>query len=310
MSTPVRILGIVVVLAGLGWLVWTPVRSTYVEPRADLERERVERTSKVNRYRTGTDDHLRVTNAVQAFVDRTLGGDLETVDHELRTRLNRLGEEIGLRKLSVGTGRVRQMESPARSLPAFRADRALREELDFVEVEASISGEGALEAVMQLVHRIEAEPWMKRVDQVRMQPRDNGERFVVTIRLVTIYLPDRTSTRPLKPTSDPADFDRYRHLAGRNPFRVAPKAAAAPPSQPLSTPRAVDKYRKWVLTGVVSGPDGVEVWLLHADSGRSRSLVVGQQIEEVRLVAAQGDTAEFQHGDDRFTVAIGRPLAK
>ncbi len=308
MSATLRITGIVVVLAGLGWLGWTPVRSMYLDERADIEQRRAKLIAQVARYRSGADDSLRVRTALQAYADRTLGGDLEAVDHGLRTRLNRIGEEVGLAKLSVATGRVRSMESPARSLRPFRAHRELREELDFVEVEASVSGVGSLEAAMRLVHRIEAEPWIKRVVQVRLQPRDNGERFVVTIRLVTLYLPGRAPARPLETVADPGGFERYQLLARRNPFHLAAKPASTPPP-PVAPPPAA-KQRKWVLTGVVRGPDGVEVWLLHAESGQSRRLTVGQSIEGVRLLSAAGDTAEFKFGEDRFTVALGRPLAR
>ena len=78
---------IVVVLLGVAWLGWTPVRSMYLDPRAETEQRRVKFTAEVNRYRAGTDDHVRVRAALQSYVDRTLGGDLETVDHELRTVL-------------------------------------------------------------------------------------------------------------------------------------------------------------------------------------------------------------------------------
>ncbi len=299
MSTTLRITGIVVVLAGLGWLGWTPVRSLYLDERADIEQRRAKLIAQVARYQAGADDSLRVRTALQAYADRTLGGDLEAVDHGLRTRLNRIGEEVGLAKLSVATGRVRSMESPARSLRPFRAHRELREELDFVEVEALVSGEGSLEAAMRLVHRIEAEPWIKRVVQVRLQPRDNGERFVVTIRLVTLYLPGRTPARRLETVADLGGFERYQLLARSNPFQLAAKLAPASP---------MPAEQQWVLTGVVSGPDGVEVWLLHAESGLSQRLTVGPSIEGVRLVSAAGDTAEFKFGEDRFTVPVGRPL--
>jgi len=297
----IRIIGVVVVLAGLGWLGWAAVGNMYLDERVDIERQRVKRIEIVDRYRTAVDDSLRVRTAVQTYADRTLGGNLEAVDHELRTRLNRIGEEVGLGKLSVGTGRVRRMESPARSLPAFRRDKGLRDEIDFVEVEASVSGVGSLEAAMRLVHRIEAEPWMKRVVQVRLQPRDNGKRFIVTIRLVTLYLPGRMPSAPLETVADLAGFERYRLLARRNPFHLAAKPAATPPAA---------RQRTWVLTGVVSGPDGMEVWLLHAESGQSRRLTVGQSIEGVQLVSAAGDTAEFTFGEDRFTVPVGRPLGR
>ncbi len=308
MSNTFRIIALVVILAALAWLGWTPVRSIYLEPRDQFEQRRVKLIAEADRYRAGNDDHLRVRTALQTYVDRTLGGDLETVDHELRTRLNRLGEEVGLGKVSVGTGRVRQMESPARNLKSLRRHRELREELDFVEVEASISGEGPLETVMRLVHRIEAEPWMKRVVQVRLQPRDNGDRFVVTIRLVTLYLPGLTPARPLETVADPGGFERYQLLAQRNPFRLAVKTTAKPP--PPAAPPPAAKHRKWVLTGVVTGPDGVEVWLLHAESGQSRRLTVGQSIQGALLVSAEGESAEFKLGEDRFTVPVGQPLKR
>ena len=307
MSPTLRITGIVVVLAGLGWLGWRPVRSMYLGPRVEVEQRRAKLIADVNRYRSGVDDGLRLRTELQAYADRTLGGDLEAVDHELRTRLNRIGEEVGLKKLSVGTGRVRSMETPARNVAALRANKELRDELDFVEVEASVSGVGSLEAAMRLVHRIEAEGWIKRIVQVRLQPRDNGERFVVTIRLVTLYLPGRAPAGPVETVADLGGFERYQPLVRRNPFRLAAKPVAAAP-QPVA-PKPAGQHRKWVLTGVVSGPDGVEVWLLHADSGQSRRLSIGQSIQGVRLVAAAGDTADFEFGEDRFTVPVGRPLA-
>ena len=75
MTRPARIIGIVIVVAGLGWLGWAPVRGMYLDERAGLEDDRVKLTGEVNRYRSGTDDHVRVTGALQSYVDRTLGGE-------------------------------------------------------------------------------------------------------------------------------------------------------------------------------------------------------------------------------------------
>lgn len=303
-----RIAGLVVAVAGLGWLGWMPVRSMYLDDRAELQRNIVTAVDLVDRYRSGRDDHGTVSTAIRAFVDRTLGGDLETVDHELRTRLNRLGEEIGLAKLSVSTGSVRWLESPARSLPAFRGHRELREEIDFVEVEASITGEGALDEVLRLVHRIEAEPWLKRVNQLRLNARDNGERFMVTLRLVTIFLPGRSPAGTLHAITNPGAFDRYNPLVDRNPFHLPPKTAETPPPEAAAPQPAKDPPGTWVLTGVVTGPGGVEVWLLDTNTGDSRRLAIGQTLEMLTLVSAAGETAEFALGDRRFTVQIGGRL--
>jgi len=203
------------------------------------------------------------------------------------------------------------MESPARSLPVFRGHKDLRDELDFVEVEASISGQGTLQEVLQLVDRIESQPWLKRVIQLRLQPRDNGERFAVTVRLVTLFLPGRFPAQvpPMGPSSD--GFERLAPLVSRNPFRLPPKTVEpAPAAVPSPTPQTPDPLGTWTLTGVVSGPEGVEAWLLEAASGRSRRMLVGQTIEQLRLVAAEGETAEFQLGDERFRVRVGRRLSE
>ena len=308
MSGAARIAGLVVAVAGLAWLGWMPVRSMYLDPRAALEDKIVKDGDTVARYQSGRDDHVQVSAAIRAFVDRTLGGDLETVDHELRTRLNRLGEEIGLRKLSVTTGSVRWLESPARNDSTFRGQRELREEIDFAEVEASMTGEGPLEKVLQLVHRIEAEPWLKRINQVRLQPKDNGERLAVTLRLVTIFLPGRSPAGTLQAVANPVSFDRYGPLVSRNPFQLPPKTAAAPPPEPAAPRPPEQPLRRWVLTGVVTGPDGVEVWLLDSNTGDSRRLGIGETLTTFTLVSAAGETAEFALGDRRFTVQIGRRL--
>lgn len=308
MSGVVRVAGMAVAVAGLAWLAWMPVRSMYLDTRAGLDRKIVKDGLLVDRYQSGRDDHARVSAAVRAFVDRTLGGDLETVDHELRTRLNRLGEEIGLRKLSVSTGSVRWLESPARNHPTFRGHRDLRDEIDFAEVEASITGEGSLQEVLQLVHRLNAEPWLKHVRQLRLHARDNGERLVVTLRLVTIFLPGRSPAGTLRAAANPDGFDRYDVLVTRNPFRLPPKTAVAPPPQPAAPPPE-RPLRSWVLTGVVTGPAGlVEVWLLDTLTGDSRRLGIGQTLKTFTLVSVARDTAEFAVGDRRVTVQVGSPL--
>ncbi|MHC4769169.1 MAG: hypothetical protein ACYTEI_10715, partial [Planctomycetota bacterium] len=156
-------------------------------------------TADVGRLREAASDHVDVNGRIRGLVDRTLGGDLETVDHRLRSRLNRIGEDLGLEALSVGTGRVRRLETPAKSQFKRRGQQALRGELDFVEVEAWISGEGSLERVLRLIHRIDAEPWPKRVHQVRVQPKLSAQRFAVQLRFVTLFLPDRDPIQPPPP---------------------------------------------------------------------------------------------------------------
>jgi hypothetical protein len=306
MSRPIKVILAVVAVAALAWLGWAPVKATYYEPRDELRAEIVSLSKDVDELRKAADDHVVLSDRIHGYVDRTLGGDLETVDHRLRSRLNRIGEELGLEALTVGTGRVRQLDSPARNQFRRRGQQALRDELDFVEVEAWISGQGSLEGVLRLIHRVDAEPWLKRVQQVRLQPKVNAERFAVQLRLVTLYLPDRAPDQP-PPAGDPQDFGRFALLAGRNPFQVPPPSPEPTPD-PAATVGPDAWLGQWVLTGVAANGGAVEAWLLNPGSGESRRLALGDAFQEAVLVSANGDVAEFQLGDERFRVAVGNRL--
>lgn len=305
MTRLVRVVMVVVVIAALGGLGWRSVRGAFLNERADLEQRIVSLTGDVDRYRSAATEHTRIQDELRGYVDRTLGGDLEAVDHQLRSRLNRIGEMLGLEGLSVGTGRTRQLVSPARSQFSRRRPE-LRDELDFVEVDAWISGLGDFDQVLRLVAAVAAEPWLKRIRQVRLQPKDNGERFAVTVRLVTLFLPGRAPA-PGRPDVMPVNLRGYEPLAARNPFHLPPPDL--PPAQEaVAMARPSFPFGKWYLTGVASGPGDIEVWLLNRESGESRCLAVGENLADMILTDARGETAEFQLADQRFTVLIGQPL--
>lgn len=307
----VRLMLALAAIAAVLWLGWTPIRAVYFQRRAVLEERRVSLAADVERYLNGVKDHDRVEGAIQEFVARTLGGDLQTVDHRLRSRLNRIGEDLELDALTVGTGRVRRLESPARSQFERRGEQlALRDEIDFIEVEAWIAGRGTLERVLQLVHRLEAEPWLKRVQQVRVEPKENGKRFSVSLRLVTLFLPGREPGALPPPADDPAGFARYEGLLHRNQFQVPPKPVQQPVATPAPAPDPGFPLGQWVLTGIAAGPSAVEVWLLSSTSGETRRLAVGESWRELQLVSADGLVAEFRLGDTQFKVAVGRPLSE
>ena len=131
-----RLLGIagaIVALAGLTW-----IGLGYRRDRGPL----VERIDKIRGYvadaRAEQRRHDVVLEDLQALAEHTLGGDRETVDHRLRSHLNRLGEAIGLSGLSVNTSRYAARSSPARAAFTARAERQVRDEVDFVEVEATV----------------------------------------------------------------------------------------------------------------------------------------------------------------------------
>jgi hypothetical protein len=302
-----RTLLVIGAVLALGWAGYAGAQKLHADRAAPLER----RIESMRAFIAEASDervrHRGVTAELDAIVDRTLGGDLETVDHALRTRLNRFGEEIGLDGLTVNTGRHVARETPARSQLRKPAERTLRDEIDFVELEGTVAGEGTLEQAIRLVHAIDAAPWMKRIDVVRVDPRDGGARLAVTMRLTTLFLPGRAPSAAPSDAIDPAGFDRHRALVERNPFALLPPAVPPPPPA-APAPKAYD-YGRWTITGIVETPAGAEVWLRDAQTSRTRRLAVTEGLEDVVLTAVRGDLAVFESGNETFVVAIGQTLA-
>ena len=309
----------VVAAAAMVWLGWWAMERSYLKPRATLQESINSRSEFLDDAASERRLQPRLEAQLQQYADRTLGGDLQSVDHRLRSRLNRVGEEIGLKALTVGTGSATSQVSPARSQFRGRSSvvnlRALREEIDFVEVQGWISGHGSLEQVVQLIHRVQAEPWLKYVDQVKLDPKENGQRVDVTLRLKTLFLPGRSPSKAVLGSSDTevataaAVPDRYAALIKANPFAVPPSKPTAPPvatGKPLAPPPF--PYGQWILTGVAESGGIGEIWLLNRKSGESRRLAVGESLHELVLAAAEGDRAEFQIAQERFSVAVGQNL--
>jgi hypothetical protein len=266
-----------------------------------------------------------------AVVDRTLGERADAVDNALRARLNRIAEETGVRDLMIATGTAIDRRTPARAeLTRLSLPKAERDRPDFVELRATIAGEGAVDQVLRLVHRITVDPVMKRIEAVKFEPSRDGARVRVTMRLATIFVPGREPAQlPPAPTAEAiAGFAKYAPLAARNPFRVpvpgvpagsAPTTVAAAPAAPVGeaapAPSAAAPaapggfpYGEWLLTGVIDGPAGTEAWFRNAATGERRALRMNETIAEFALVGLDSDAARVAAGGATYRVRVGDSL--
>lgn len=302
------ILGVLVLVAGI-YVIRVIARKVYLDPRAALLKA-IERDQKnldgIGRARRA---QVEIREKLQAIADQTMGATVEVVAVELRARLNRITEEIKLAGAAVSTGR------PAAVAMPYEAKRELRgnpykEEPDFGQLTGTVTGRGTLEQVMRLIHRVESEPWKKRIHSLAIDPDDTGEQFHVTLRLTTLFLPgyepDQAAAPP--PMIDGAALEQYIAFASYNPFRV-PAPRPVPTQEPAEP--AYD-YGEWRITMVADGGRGREVWLLDQseDPPRSKTLLVGERLREIELVAVSYDGVEFRLGDEHFRVSIGSTLAE
>lgn len=293
------------VIAGL-WLVYRTADRMYLTPRRALLEQIASATVQINRYNQARQDRPRLMGDFKAMAEQTLGSDLETVDHRLRSRLNRLAEHAGIANASVGTQSAVRRQSPARVMFKGNAQRGLREEIDFIELPGSIICQGTYEQILRLIASIENEPWIKRIDQVKFDPRDNGGRFDITLRLTTLFLPSRGPSTELATAIPAPDLNAYAAFVQTNPFRIPPLefvATRPPPQTPTGFP-----YEQWALTGVAESPAGPEAWLLNNQTSESRRLAVGESLQDAVFTAVNGDSAEFTLGEQRFIVNVGQNL--
>ena len=308
-----------VIAAGVlivGVVGWNVAKGVYFTERAELEATLADYESNIEKVKGRRLDAKKLEKSMDAVLATTLGADRETVDHRLRTRLNRITEIVALRDPIVNTSAVKPLESPARRRMARKGPwKALRAEIDFVEAPATITGACTLEQAIELVDRLEAEPWPKQIRMVKLDPTKDGTTFRVTVQLATIFFPGRGADAPPEPEWDPARLDRLAHVVSANPFRVPPKpepeVVAQKPPEPAPQdppPKPAFPWNEWMVTGVADGPGGEEVWLRNHRSRTTRILNTGQTIGDAVFVGGRGDAALFEIGQQQYLVLVGENL--
>ncbi|MAT81173.1 MAG: hypothetical protein CMJ29_05955 [Phycisphaerae bacterium] len=289
------------------WILWTVIQSFWLEPVGELQQKLDRLKGTVDQYQDDLDGFDEVQNAVDEYVARTLGGSLEEVDHRFRSRLNRIGESVGLQDLSVGTGRSVALLSPGRNDFKGRTRRALREEVDFVELEGSMSGFTNWKGVLELLDRLKSAAWIKKIDNVRLRASGDGSRLQIAVQLRTIFIPGRSPE--VLPDADWSG-DRLASLSdlvARSPFMIPVPPPVAKPA-PRPAPPVKKPAPGWRLTGV-AGIDGeAEVWISNIQTGRSKRLRVGQRHAGLVLEGIQGDFAAFRAGDSLVSIQVGQML--
>ena len=332
MRAPLAFAGAALVAGTLGWLVHSGrVTSLSGFDRAAVDADIERSTDFLRSVRAEREKRGELDKRLAAAVNRTLGERTDAVDTALRARLNRIAEETGVRDLMVATNAAVERKSPARQeMVRLGLTRAQRDEPDFVELRATLAGEGAADQVLRLVHRIAVDPMLKRVEALRLDPVKDGSRVRVTIRLSTAFVPGREPTAlPGAPSAEAiASFSKYAGLAARNPFRgPAPTAGAAQVAAASPAPAAAGEataapaaaapadvgvgpfpYGQWLLTGVVDGPAGTEAYFRNAATGEARVLRVNESIAEFAFVGLDADAARIAAGGATYKVRVGDSL--
>ncbi len=130
----ITVISLIAIASAISWYV---VDRTYLSPRSDILTAIESEKASIIKYREALSRDPVIQRSIRDYASRTLGGDLETVDHELRARLNHIGQISNVTDVRGDTGRYVSLQSPAKR--SFKG--SLRDEIDFVEIDGSISAE-------------------------------------------------------------------------------------------------------------------------------------------------------------------------
>ena len=280
------------------------------EARADLVayRERLEKAGQ--EIRNGR----QARKALGELRSRSLGGDEETVDHRVRTQLNRLLESLEVVEATVTTSEPRTVETPARSIMG-RAQASLRkrrDEPDFATLEFKIGGVAPVGRVLGLLTELRAQTWPCRVEDVRLDPVANGAQLRFAVRCTTMFLlgPDAGEPEPSNASSEA--LAQFADFALSNPFALPPAPAAVVqqstprPSRP-STPSF--PYDKWRLTGIAELAGTMESWWVRPN-GKTVVFREGAGIGKALIAGIEPEAVVLQRADQQLRVEIGSAIPR
>jgi hypothetical protein len=265
--------------------------------------------STLERRRADLLGQSRLRERLAAYVDRTLGGSQEEVDHALRAALSTIGEAAGLSDVAVDTSATKEVTSPGRRDFKGAAGKPLRDEVDFIEAPATLRATGSWPQFNNMLRALSQEPWIRQIEGLRVVGKGKGETVEVTIKVRTLFMPNRS------PDATPAKLAVQwpDALAGASPFLlppppVAPAESAAGGSQP-----DVPGWQRWQVT-FVGRIEGVDEVHLRAGKGGRRQLMVGQAIDECVYLGNRPDLdgfdeAMFRRAGQSWLVAPGATFA-
>ena len=307
-----RFVGLGVVL--LTGLLYGAYRSWWAGPvdeaRADLAayRERLQKAGA--EIRLGA----QASKALDELRSRSLGGDEESVDHRVRTQLNRLLESLEVAEATVTTSEPRTVETPARSVmgKSQTSLRQRRDEPDFATLEFKIGGVAPVGRVLSLLTELRAQTWPCRIEDVRLDPFSDGSQLRFAARCTTMFFLGSDAGEPEPSNASPEELAQFADFALSNPFALPPApAVVAQPSSPRpSRPRPPSfPYDKWRLTGIAELAGIMESWWVRPN-GKTVVLREGAGIGKALIAGIEPETVVLQRADQQLRVEIGSAIPR
>ena len=255
-----------------------------------------------------------VRDRLIAIAETGLGRSAEVAEHRFRTLLGELCDQSGLGDYVIATREPVAVGDPASKSRPVEFSKAMRQKSDFVEIEASVSGEGSYSSVIQTLALLESQPWIHRVKEFSIQT-GSADRAAYEFRstVSTVLLPDlMTDETGSQASVVPAAGEGLDRLMAWNPFVVErdPVVAVAPVPQAVPSPPSEPPYVDWRISGVMHSSRGeLQAIVSNTRTGESRTLSVGSTLLGLTLSGVERDRVRFTEDETGYEVALGGSLA-
>ena len=298
----------------------------------------IEALQKLMKDRKSIDEHI------EAYAQRTLGFDRETVDHRLREGLYALASDAGLTTddIVANAKGTRAVKNPAVSarVKEFRSygSSDFITMPDYIEIDGEVSGTGSFTAVVRILSLVQSQPWIWSVQNFSIKPKDSvGKMFDIRVVVSTIYMPDLAPAKPkgaatpdvpprAPPIVDPPGevVVATKAIIDRNIFSLpepkpAPAASAVtiastdPNPAPIihvDPPPPPPPYHEWRLTGISTSPvQGHVAWIFNSRTKTAMLLQPGDEVLGAKLVKMTPEKVVFEIGSQRFYLVLNETLA-
>jgi len=325
-SLPLRTRRLLVGAAGAGALVlgFVAYNRIFVAPQAALRASIDLTTSSIFALQSELDNEVEHRRRLRDFARTTLGGEVDLVQHRLRTGLMRAAEESGLSGVVVDAGDPQEILNPAVSAKGVSVPtkRALRTKPDFEMIRGSVQGTGTLDQATRTLALLQSQAWIHRIDAFSLRPVGKmRDRYEFRAEVATLFARDLVDRDAAEPELSPPAVDLeslariiaaravFSPLDPRTPAVVAAVSPEGVPAAPTTPAIVFPPYEDWHLTGLMVGRAGTSAILQNRKSGQSLTLEKGGTILNAIFVDSGNDSAIFEIEGKRYQVFNGSSLA-
>ena len=295
-------------LVGIG--TWWTYQSMFGTPIAEARGRMSQLSARVSELQTAIKKTSEQRQRLGDIAAAALGPDAESVVHELRVALTEIGVAASIGAPVVDSRAAGEVRSPAAK--AFVDSKKLRDSIDFGVVEGSLRGTATYQQAAEVIALIESQAWPKRIRSVSLEPagKDAGEALGFTLTVETLYVPGKSARKKddTAPGLRPVATDRselVQRIAAHNLFtrpEPAPQLAAAP--MPVAPPPGA----QWIVTGWAEGSTGWELWIRSTRDQQTRSIRVGERVQDGTFVGVRDGYAVVDAGGQHFAIGLGEPV--